>query len=125
MIKVACLGVGAALVALILRKEREEYAILIALGVGIFVFAYALAQVSVIIDFMENMIGRLPISSEHIGVLFQMLGISYTAEFASNICKDAGYQSIAGQIEVFARLAIVALSLSSVAYLVDVLEALF
>ena len=124
MIKVACLGVGAALVALILRKEREEYAILIALGVGIFVFAYALAQVSVIIEFMEGMLTRLPVSADHIRVLFQMLGISYTAEFASNICKDAGYQSIAGQIEVFARLAIVALSLSSVAYLVDVLETL-
>ena len=38
-------------------------------------------------------------------------GITYLAEFASNICKDAGYGAIASQLEIFAKLAILALSM--------------
>ena len=33
------------------------------------------------------------------------------AEFAAAICKDAGYSSIAGQIQVFAKLSILVLSM--------------
>ena len=36
---------------------------------------------------------------------------TYIAEFASGICKDAGYQTIAGQIETFAKLTILALGM--------------
>ena len=45
--------------------------------------------------------------------IFLFLGMSrnLSAEFAAAICKDAGYQTIAGQIEVFARLSILAIGM--------------
>ena len=43
--------------------------------------------------------------------LWKILGITYAAEFSSAICKDAGYQTIALQIEVFAKITILVLSL--------------
>lgn len=45
-------------------------------------------------------------------VILKMVGITYIAEFASGICKDAGYQTIAGQIETFAKLTILALGMA-------------
>ena len=51
-----------------------------------------------------------------------MLGVTYVAEFAENICKDAGYQAIAAQIEMFAKLAIVALSIPGLQLFWQVLE---
>ena len=40
-----------------------------------------------------------------------MLGVTYIAEFSSGICRDAGYQTIAQQIEIFGKLTILVLSL--------------
>ena len=47
----------------------------------------------------------------YLNTLLKMTGITYIAEFASGICKDAGYQTIAGQIETFAKLTILALGM--------------
>ena len=43
--------------------------------------------------------------------MFKMIGITYIAEFSSGICKDAGYQTLAGQIEIFGKLTILVLGL--------------
>jgi stage III sporulation protein AD len=40
-----------------------------------------------------------------------MVGITYAAEFAMNICKDAGYAAVGNQIELFAKLSILVLSI--------------
>jgi hypothetical protein len=49
-------------------------------------------------------------SSVFVGAL-KMAGITYIAEFASGICKDAGYGSLGTQIEIFAKLSILAVSM--------------
>lgn len=122
MLKVGFFGVSAALLALVVRKEKGEYAIVLALAAGVLIFAYAIAQAALVMDFVEETVKKLPFESSYLRILFKMLGITYVAEFAANICRDAGYQSIAGQIEVFAKLSIVALSLPCLSYLVDVIE---
>lgn len=119
MIKIGMLGVSASLLALILKKEKAEYAVVIALAAGVFIFAYIVAQIALVVDFMEGIMETLPFETDDLWVLFKMLGITYVAEFASNICKDAGYQSVAGQIEVFAKLAIVVLSIPCLTSLVE------
>lgn len=54
--------------------------------------------------------------------LLKMLGVAYIAEFSSSICKDAGHQSIAGMLELFAKLSIIALSIPGLLFLVETLE---
>ena len=34
------------------------------------------------------------------------IGITYICEFSAGICRDAGFQTIAGQIEVFGKVCI-------------------
>lgn len=122
MLKIGMLGVAASLLAVVLKKDRGDFAIILAMITGILIFAYGIAQVTAIIDFVKEMIEQLPFETEYLKVLFKMLGITYVAEFSSNICKDAGYQAIAVQIEVFAKISIVAMSLPGIAYLIDVVE---
>ena len=54
--------------------------------------------------------------------IIKMLGVAYVAEFSSAICKDAGQQAISGMIELFAKLAIVTLSIPGLVFLVETLE---
>ena len=51
-----------------------------------------------------------------------MLGVAYVAEFAASICKDAGQQSIATMVELFAKISIVVLSIPGLVFLVETLE---
>ena len=44
-------------------------------------------------------------------IQLKMAGVTYVAEFASGICKDAGYQNIAVQIEIFTKLTILAIGM--------------
>ena len=39
-------------------------------------------------------------------ILFKVIGITYICEFSADICRDAGYQAVAGQIEVLGKLTV-------------------
>lgn len=41
-------------------------------------------------------------------ILFKMIGITYVADFAAGICKDAGYGAISSQIEFFGKISVLA-----------------
>ncbi|MBO5259679.1 MAG: stage III sporulation protein AD [Agathobacter sp.] len=124
MIKIGLVGIVAAFLGLYIRKERPEFGILIGIFAGVFIFTYGVAQIEVIVGFVEKIMGYLPVKQEYLWAILKMLGIAYVAEFASTICKDSGYSSIGGQIEMFARLSIVVLSLPGLSYLLDVVEEL-
>ena len=124
MIKIGLVGIVAAFLGLYIRKERPEFGILIGIFAGVFIFTYGVAQIEVIVGFVEKIMGYLPLKQEYFWAILKMLGIAYVAEFASTICKDSGYSSIGGQIEMFARLSIVVLSLPGLSYLLDVVEEL-
>lgn len=124
MIKIGLVGIVAAFLGLYIRKERPEFGILIGIFAGVFILTYGVAQIEVIVGFVEKIMGYLPVKQEYLWAILKMLGIAYVAEFASTICKDSGYSSIGGQIEMFARLSIVVLSLPGLSYLLDVVEEL-
>ena len=60
--------------------------------------------------FAGRLEGMIMIDGRYIGLVVKMVGITYVAEFATNICKDAGYAVIANQIEIFAKLSILVVS---------------
>ena len=52
-------------------------------------------------SYCKRLIAYAHLETSYFSVILKMVGITYIAEFASGICKDAGYQTIAGQIETF------------------------
>ena len=120
--KIGLIGVMAAILATTIKKQRSEISIMIGIAAGIVIFFYVLSQISVVIQFLSQMLQMVAIEETYYLQLLKMLGIAYVAEFASSICKDAGHQSISGMIELFAKLSIVALSIPGLVFLVETLE---
>lgn len=60
---------------------------------------------------MEQVNQYIKIDTSYIATMLKMIGITYIAEFSSSVCKDAGYQTIAVQIEIFSKLTILALGM--------------
>ena len=106
IVQAGLLGIAGALLAVQFKSGRSEYSIYIAAGVlGI------LGQFSVFLDAVYKIAGIINLDSSYVKTLVKMIGITYTSEFASSICKDAGYQTIAVQIEIFGKLMILVLSI--------------
>ncbi len=122
MVKIVLIGIAAIFLAAPLRKDKGEFSMLIVLVAGMLVFVYALARMQTILTFLKELIDRLPIDEAYLTPLFKMLGITYVADFAANFSRESGYSSLAGQMELFAKLSIIALSIPELMYLVDVLE---
>ena len=104
VIKAAVMGIAAAMLALYMKSVRPEYSSMISISAGIFIFGFALIC-------LQNLGEYLAVSLVYIRILLRITGIAYICDFASCICKDAGYQAIAAQIELLGKLTIVVMSL--------------
>ena len=68
-------------------------------------------KLELLLGYAEKMQAMIHLEDSYMTMILKMIGVTYVAEFASNICKDCGYQTIAGQIEMFAKLSILALGM--------------
>lgn len=122
MIKIGVIGITAVFLAMLLKKEKGELAILTGIAAALLIFGYALAKLSFILDFLQELMDTLPVEPAVLKTLLKMLGITYIADLAANVCREAGYASIAGQMELFAKLSIVALSIPELWALLQLIE---
>ena len=115
-------GVAGTLLALQFKSGKAEYGIYISIALSIFVFTGILGHLETLIETMKSIGEYINIDSIYIRILLKMLGITYVCEFASSICKDAGYQTIAGQIEIFGKLSVFVLSMPVLLALLDTVK---
>lgn len=106
ILKISILGIAAVLLALILKSYRPEYSYYISIAACICIFLFVTTKLELIVGYVERMQQMLQLDSSYMAMILKMIGVTYVAEFAANICKDSGYQTIAGQIELFAKLSI-------------------
>ena len=119
MIKVAIIGVMAALLVIPLKREKGEIGLLVILAACLLILSLSLDRIREILDGVRTMKNLLGKGSVYIGILLKMIGITYVAEFSSNLCADAGYHAVADQIEFYGKIMIMAVSLPILLNLVD------
>lgn len=111
MMQIGIIGIVGALLAIQLKQQKPEYAIYLCIAVGLLIFFSIFDQLEVIVETIREVEASINLDTSYIETLLKMLGITYIAEFSAGICKDAGYQTIATQIEMFSKLTILVLSL--------------
>lgn len=111
MLQVGVLGVAGVLLAVQFKNVKAEYGMYISFALGLLIFASLLDKISWLMEVLKEIADAVNLDSDYLKTLWKVLGVTYVAEFASSICKDAGYQTIALQIEVFAKITIMVLSL--------------
>ena len=98
-IQIALFGVVGTLLALQFKSGKSEYGIYVSLAVSLFLFLCMLSRLEIFVRTVKKIADYIK------------LDVTYVAEFASGICKDAGYQNIAVQIEIFTKLTILAIGM--------------
>lgn len=111
VIQVAALAVASVLLAVQFKSGKAEYGIYLGAALSILIFFQILGKLNVILEVIKTIGEFLPLNKIFAGTLLKMLGITYVAEFSASICQDAGYQTIARQIEILGKLTILVMSM--------------
>lgn len=107
---ISVLGAGIifSIVALVLKDKRREYALIVSVAGGIFIVLAALKLLTPILDGVKIFLNDS--ETENIKIILRALGIGYLTEFASDVAKDAGENSLSSKIEMFGKAAVIAVS---------------
>ncbi len=111
VISIAAIGIAAALLATQFKSVKGEYGIYLAMAAGLVICFYSATKLKTVTETFARVRSYIPVNSIYLDTLLKMAGIAYIAEFASGICKDAGYGSLGNQIEIFGKLSILAISM--------------
>ena len=122
IITIAAAGIATVLLAVQLKGLKGEYAAYMVMAAGAFIFFYGTGKLKDILEALERIQGYIKVNSVYLVTLLKMVGITYVAEFASGICKDAGYGSLGNQIEIFGKLSILGISMPILLALFGTLE---
>lgn len=122
MLEAAVIGITGVLLALQIRHTKPEYAVYLSVVTGVFLLLLAAQRLEVVVESVRLIQSSISIQSSYIQVLLKIIGITYISEFAADICRDAGYSAIAGQIGIFAKLSILAVSMPIVTALLDTIH---
>ena len=108
MLRIAMIGIAGVLLALQVKALKPEYGLYLCLAVSLLVFLQMTDLLGMILAGLQTVQESLPLQAGYFKILLKIIGITYIAEFASDLCKDAGYATIAGQIQMFGKLSVLA-----------------
>lgn len=124
IIQISMLGIGAVVLALLLKQQKSEYALYLSLVAVILILIFSMNRLQVVMDTIQKIEQYTGINAAMLKILIKLMGITYVAEFASGICKDAGFSAIGSQIEMFAKFSIMAVSVPVLLTLLETIEGL-
>ena len=107
--------VGIALMAvaasLVLRAYRPELGLQIAIAAGVLILMLTLDELIALSSFLSETLVRFQIDPGYLKVMLKVIGTAYLAQFAADLCRDAGESAVAGKVELAGRVLILALCL--------------
>ena len=122
ILKISLMGIIVVVFAVQLKEQKQEYSLFLILGASLFLFSYGSGQLSSILEVLKKVSLSSESGQSYWSILVKMIGITYISEFASGICKDAGFHSIASQIDIFGKLSILLVSLPVLITLLETVE---
>lgn len=121
IVKIVGMGLVATVMVVLLRQEKPEIAVQMSIVIGVIIFLMMLDKIAAVIDILKDLSRRANIEMVYMSTILKIIGISYIAEFGSQICKDAGSSATASKIELAAKVMIMVLSLPILIAVLDLI----
>ena len=121
IIKIIGVGIIALITIIIIKQYKPEFAIYISIVAGVIILFMIMDKLQGIITLLQNISNKSGINSKFLSLLLKITGIAFLAEFAINICKDAGEGAIASKVELGSKVIIVSMSIPIVSSLLEVI----
>ncbi|MCL1924116.1 MAG: stage III sporulation protein AD [Defluviitaleaceae bacterium] len=110
IISIVGIGLICAVISILLKRFGAEMGMLVSLASGALIFFIILPYLSNVMLVLTSLTDNISVGSEHIAIIFRVLGVAYIAEFGAQVCKDSGEGAIASKIELGGKVIIMVIS---------------
>ncbi len=124
MFTVGVLGIIIVILALQLKNIKSEYSVVIMIVGCVIIFFYSVSGIIKVVEILKKIINDTGINDEQIIILLKIMGISYIAEFVSDIAKDSGYSALSNQIQIYGKITILVVSVPILESLINCINGL-
>ncbi|HNX14691.1 MAG TPA: SpoIIIAC/SpoIIIAD family protein [Oscillospiraceae bacterium] len=124
IITVALLGMATAVICVILKQYKPEFSAALAIGFSVILLLYLLSKINPIVKALETLATQSGIPTEFFSAVTKALGISILVGLSCDSCTDAGQNSLASNIELAGKIAIVLLCIPLIGEIVEVVKKL-
>ena len=104
-LKVCALAIICTVAGVVLRQMKNELAAVLKIAGTVLVSGTLLITAGPVISEMEAVVGQSGVT-EYAKILIRAIGISLLAKICADICRDASETSLAGGVEIAAKLEI-------------------
>lgn len=125
IVKIAFLGIVLVVAASILKQYKPEFSLYLMIASVFFIFTLLFADLSGLIGMYQQLELSLGEYKEYMGILMKVIGVTYLCELSGGICKDAGYQTLASQVELCGKVSIFLLGMPVLVMLLEQIRGLF
>lgn len=122
MLWICIMAAAGLFAALILRKDKPEYATLVILLTSLMIAIRVLGILETVLAELEGWSTLLGDKKLYVNLLLKLIGITYLCEFAANLCKDAGYGTLSNHIELFGKIMIIVSGLPIMKTMIEMIE---
>ena len=106
----------------VLKQYNPVYAILAALACCTILFVSAMGRFVPLVEYVTQLAQR--ISTADVFPVLKAVGIVLLAQIARDVCKDAGQNALAGQVELAARVLVMVAALPLFQQLLELISGL-
>lgn len=118
-LRILILCISASLVCASLRTAHPQIASAVALAAGVAALMLSTDDISVFSQAVRNLDAYVSGSGIEHAYLLKICGLAMIAEFASDICRDAGEAALAHRIDAGVKIGIVASALPAAAGILE------
>lgn len=122
IIKVGIIAILGVLAALALKGTKPEFATCIGITLGMFIFGYTIRQLRAMFSGLGQLQTLFVGSKGYLSILIKVIGITYLCELSAAICKDAGFSTVADQIEVLGKISVMLAGLPILLALLELIQ---
>lgn len=121
IIQVVGFALIAAVLGVVLRREKPELAVLVGVAAGAVIFLAMIGRIGVAVEVFDRIAVRAGLNFVYLDTVLKIVGIAYIADFGAQMCRDAGEGALAVKVEFAAKVLILMMALPIIVGLLDLL----
>jgi len=122
--QVVATGVLSAVLAITIKKQSPEIALIITIVASVLIFLMVLPMIAEVVGVLSNVGAMLDGGMRYVALAFRVIGVAYMSELGASVCADAGETAIAAKIDLGGRVIIMVLALPIVVDIVGIVVGL-
>jgi stage III sporulation protein AD len=121
IIQVVGFALIAAVLGVVLRREKPELAVMVGVAAGAVIFLAMIGKIGVAVEVFDRIATRAGLNFVYLDTVLKIVGIAYIGDFGAQMCRDAGEGALAVKVEFAAKILILVLALPIIVGLLDLL----